>query len=73
MGFAILNTPRGPIGIQSGPKEDDMSKTIHIKVDPNDLPKKRNRVVTGKGGSMRDRRERRQKDAKNSWKKDWNE
>lgn len=74
MGFAILNTPRGPIGIQTGNpiqnqnEEKDMSKTFHIKVDSSDFPKKRNRVVTGKGGAMRDRRDRRPKDARRSWK-----
>lgn len=44
-----------------------MSKTIHIKVK---APKMRVRVVTPKGGAMRDKRDRRSQDARKSWKRE---
>lgn len=46
-----------------------MSKSFTIKVK---APKMRIQVVTPKGGAMRDKRDRRSKDARKSWKReDW--
>lgn len=48
------------------------------KIKPRQQKKPRNYVArdmiingTGKGGPMRDRRDRRSKDARNSWRKEW--